>query len=189
MARRNGERPTDSDPDTGRLRELMRRAEAGDRTVLPEMRPLVDATPGLWDRAGHVAGFARRAWSDLIGTTNQFIVEGVERKAEEQRQELLGDAPTPLERLLVERVVLCSLQVHYLEAIYARQLGQSGGMSWAADLGHQRRQDRAHRRYLSAIRTLAQVRRLLLPAVQINVAERQIISQGGPAVAASETDG
>ena len=35
-------------------------------------------------------------------------------------------------------------------------------------------QDRAHRRYLSAIRTLAQVRRLLTPAVQINVGENQV---------------
>jgi hypothetical protein len=164
----------------------MRRAEEGDRTVLAELRPLVDATPGLWDRAGDVAGFARRAWTDLVGTTNQFIVEAVEHKAEELRQELLGDAPTPLERLLVERVVLCWIQVHYLEAIYARQLGQSGGMSWAADAGHQRRQDRANRRYLSAIKTLAQVRRLLVPAVQINVAERQIISQGAPSITTQE---
>ena len=189
MARGARERPADPGPDTGRLKELLHRAEEGDRTALAELRPLVDARPGLWDRAGDVAGFARRAWADLIGTTNQFVVEAVEHEAEELRQHLLGDAPTPLERLLVERVVLCWIQVHYLEAIYARQLGQSGGISRAADLGHQRRQDRAHRRYLSAIRTLAQVRRLLVPAVQVNIAKQQIISQGGTAVAAPETDG
>ena len=40
---------------------------------------------------------------------------------------------------------------------------------------HQRRLDRLHRRYLSSIRTLAQVRKLLNPAVtQINVAEQQV---------------
>ena len=38
----------------------------------------------------------------------------------------------------------------------------------------QRRQDRAHRRYLSAIRTLAQVRRLLLPPVQVNIGAQQV---------------
>ena len=38
----------------------------------------------------------------------------------------------------------------------------------------QKQQERAHRRYLSAIRTLAQVRRLLVPAMQVNIAERQL---------------
>ena len=34
--------------------------------------------------------------------------------------------------------------------------------------------DHAHRRYLSAIRTLAQVRKLLVPVVQVNIADRQV---------------
>ncbi|MGD9893490.1 MAG: hypothetical protein AB7R89_17845 [Dehalococcoidia bacterium] len=34
--------------------------------------------------------------------------------------------------------------------------------------------ERAQRRYLAAIRTLAQVRRLLVPNVQVNIAENQI---------------
>ena len=38
----------------------------------------------------------------------------------------------------------------------------------------QRCHDRAHRRYLHAIRTLAQVRRLLGPSVQVNIAEKQL---------------
>jgi hypothetical protein len=38
----------------------------------------------------------------------------------------------------------------------------------------QRRQDRAARRYLAAIKALAQVRRLLVPVVQVNIAERQV---------------
>ena len=35
----------------------------------------------------------------------------------------------------------------------------------------------AHRRYLSAIRSLAQVRRLLSPSIQVNIAEQQINQQ------------
>jgi hypothetical protein len=38
---------------------------------------------------------------------------------------------------------------------------------------YQRRLDRAQKRFLSAIRTLAQIRKLG-PAVQINVAEQQV---------------
>jgi hypothetical protein len=43
----------------------------------------------------------------------------------------------------------------------------------------QERQDRAHRRLLQAAKTLATVRRLLTPAVQINVGQNQIITQTG----------
>jgi hypothetical protein len=42
---------------------------------------------------------------------------------------------------------------------------------------YQKRLDRAHRRHLSAIRTLAQIRKLA-PAVQINIAEKQINTVG-----------
>lgn len=51
---------------------------------------------------------------------------------------------------------------------------------------YQGRQDRAHARFLKATRALATVRRLLVPAVQVNVAEKQIITQqaGVPSAAA-----
>jgi hypothetical protein len=39
---------------------------------------------------------------------------------------------------------------------------------------YQRHQDRAHKRYLSAVRALAQVRRLLTPAVQVNIGGQQV---------------
>jgi len=68
--------------------------------------------------------------------------------------------------------VACWLQVQFADsrAAYFEQHGGTlaQGQYW------QRMQDRAHRRYLTAIRTLAQVRRLLTPAVQINVAENQV---------------
>jgi hypothetical protein len=38
----------------------------------------------------------------------------------------------------------------------------------------QKRIDAAHRRYLSAIKTLATVRKLALPALQVNIARRQV---------------
>jgi hypothetical protein len=42
---------------------------------------------------------------------------------------------------------------------------------------HQRRLDRLHRRYLSSIKTLTQMRKLG-PAVQINIGEKQINTAG-----------
>jgi hypothetical protein len=85
-------------------------------------------------------------------------------------KEELGGA-TPLERLLVERVVACWLHVYYIDALYANRLNE---ITWAESDYFQRRQERAHRQYLLAIRTLATVRRLLVPAVQVNIGAQQL---------------
>ena len=91
---------------------------------------------------------------------------------EAMRSEVAGRDPSPLERLLAERVVACWLQLQHAEAIHVNGLGE---LTMSESEYHQRRLDRLHRRYLSAIRTLAQVRKLLRPAVtQINVAEQQV---------------
>jgi hypothetical protein len=50
-------------------------------------------------------------------------------------------------------------------------------MTLAQSEHSQRRIDRAHRRYLSTLKTLASVRRLALPALQINLVHRQQIAQ------------
>ena len=92
------------------------------------------------------------------------------------RAELGGPQPSPLERLLVERIVACWLQVLIGEDSYARQL-RRGDLSWATDSYHQRRLDQAQRRYLTAIKALAQVRRLLTPTV-VNIAAQQQVNLG-----------
>jgi len=87
----------------------------------------------------------------------------------ELKQELSGPAPTPLERLLIERILTCWLEVNWYDS-------RAAGFSGSVQLGnyYQKRQDRAHRRYLSAVKALAQVRRLELPAIQVNIGQHQV---------------
>ncbi len=54
---------------------------------------------------------------------------------------------------------------------YAQNLGK---LTMEQGEYHQRTIDRAQKRYLAAIKALAQVRRLLTPAVQVNIADQQI---------------
>src|SRR5262249_27073610 len=114
--------------------------------------------------------------------------------------ELAGPAPTPLERLLVERIAACWLHLHHLELIYASK------ESMALELGiyFQRSLTAAQKRYLSAIKTLATVRRLALPVLigQVNIAGKQVnkaamsapegerpgTSPGGPPVSGNERE-
>jgi len=86
------------------------------------------------------------------------------------RDELAGPNPSPLERMLAERVVLCFYQVEILSAHLMEMQRES--ISGAEPLSRQL--DGAHRRHLSAVRTLAEVRRLQLPSVQVNIGEKQV---------------
>ena len=73
----------------------------------------------------------------------------------------------------MERVVACWHQLQDAEIIYQQNRKE---LTIQQSEYHQRRLDRLHRRYLSAIRTLAQMRKLLKPTTvaQINIAEQQI---------------
>jgi hypothetical protein len=76
----------------------------------------------------------------------------------------------------LERVIACGLQVTHSERLIEHNRGKGIGLDQAAWL--HKKADVANRRYLSAIKALAQVRRLQVPlSVQVNVA-----AQGGQQV-------
>ena len=89
---------------------------------------------------------------------------------ESVRAELAGPDPTPMERLLAERAALCWMLVNWHES----SVLNCDRMSIAQANHHQLRIGRAHSRFLSAVRTLAQVRKLALPALQLNIARNQV---------------
>jgi hypothetical protein len=158
------------------LRALVDRAQAGDASTLPALRDLL-RDPGMVDSLG--GDLARQAEQSLIKAAagkNLLFREALARKLELLRAELGGTQPSPLEALLVGRVVASWLQVQIADAQYA----QADNLTVAQGDYYQRRQDRAHRRFLSAVRTLALVRRLALPVLlqQINVAARQQVNVG-----------
>src|SRR5436305_237315 len=82
---------------------------------------------------------------------------------------LAGPARAPLERLLAERVALCWLRLHHAEMWAARD--EARGVAVRLAEFHDKHLTHAHRRFLSAVKTLATVRRLALPVLvaQISV--------------------
>ena len=156
--------------DPKAVKALVKRAEQGDRKAFAELRPLLDAAPKLL-APYDLPAITRRAWINRLSGDDLLMQDAVERQAQQLRSELAGPAPTPREALLVDRVVVCWLQVQYADTIYAQNLKDA---SIKVLEYQQRRCEVAQRRYLAAIRTLAQVRRLLTPAVQVNIAENQV---------------
>ena len=155
----------------GLTNELLARAEQGDERALATVRAIFDASPACWDRAGNVATMAEEVLVRLVAGDGALSHEAIHRKLAALKANLAGPTACPLERLLSERVVLCWLQVHQADERAARRASQHEVAGGDYD---QRRQDRAHKRYLSALHALAQFRRLQIPAVQVNIGAQQV---------------
>jgi hypothetical protein len=178
----NATKPADgTDPDDSQaLIELVDRAQKGDATALPDLRQWLQNPEVVDVLGGDLARQAEHSLLDRATGKDLSFREAVLRKLETMRAELAGPAPSPLERLLAERVVTCWLQVHDADIRLAQNETK---LSLAQAEYHQSRCDRAHRRYLSAIKTLATVRKLALPVLQVNIARKQV-NVAGPCLPA-----
>lgn len=156
-------------PAAVRIRALTKKANNGDEKALAELRGLLGAAE--WDSLVKQFGdMAKNAEKELLAKftgKNALLVECIRRRLESMRAELSGPSPTPIERLLVQRVVASWLQVYHADCMIAMNLEKSLGT--CEQLA--RLQDRAHKRFLSTVKTLATIRRLALPIkVDVNVA-------------------
>ncbi len=149
-------------------------ASKGDRSVLEVLRKAIcDTDNGLWTEIGNLTLWVQNELIDMMFAKEELLArEAVKAKLAELVSELAGPSPSPLERLLVERIATCWLDVQEADRRYLKAAKGQG--SFALGEYYQRRQDRAHKRLLTAIKTLAQVRKLGGAVVQVNVAEQQI---------------
>jgi hypothetical protein len=161
------------------LRELLQRAREGDYTVLPELKEALDADPTIWQTYGDLAFQARTAWLGLLAGKDLLLYQSVERKLDDQRAELAGPHPSPLEKLLVERVAACWLQTMYADALYAQARGPGATPGVLREL--MKRQESSQRRYLAAIKQLALVRKLLRPSLSPVDLAMSSVGEGQPA--------
>ena len=150
--------------------DLAHRAQHGDETAVTALREVLKNPAYVDALGGNLAEQTQLALIDKYSGTNLLVKESLRRKLELMRAELAGPAPSALERLMADRIAACWLHLHHLEAIYI------GKDSMALELAtfYQRSISAAQKRYLSAIRALAQIRKLALPVLQVNIAKKQV---------------
>jgi hypothetical protein len=85
-----------------------------------------------------------------------------------------GPHPSPIEQALAETATLGWFALRLYEGNYVSASRSEDGLTLKQADFHLRRIDRAHRRFLSSLKTLATIRRLAIPALQINVASQQV---------------
>ena len=156
--------------------DLVRRAEKGNAGAMNRLLEM-----GQEFEAGALDSFLK-SWGDLGERTETALIkaimgdhlvarEGLRRNIADMRVELCGPNPSPFERLLVDRIICCWIQLQHVTCIFAWNMRDTTG-EW--EKVSQRRQDHAQRCFLKAVKTLAEVRRLLGPNIQVNIAEKQV---------------
>lgn len=137
--------------------ELVKRANAGDDDALALMRQTLDSNPEIWQSVGDLAKHAQQAMLKLIAGDNKLVSESLLRKADEMKTDLSGSSPSKLEKLAVERIVACWLEMEYLATVYPIAQGET--------LGHAtfvlKQKESSERRFNAAVKSLTTLRALL----------------------------
>jgi hypothetical protein len=141
---------------TTRLKELVARANTGDRESLEALRLFLDDHPEIQETVGDLTRTAEASWLDLLVSDDTLGRESVRRQLEKLKSDLAGTHAAGLEKLLVDEIGVCFLANRHAEIMAA---GPAGG-SLAQAAFRLRRADSAQRRFLSSIKTLATLRAL-----------------------------
>jgi hypothetical protein len=135
------------------------------------LRVFLRQHPELW---AFVGDLAEQAILRLIDTmvVRTALKESLKIGYKEMQIEL-GMATSPaLERLLIQQVVMAWLRLAYIENQYTAVTGPE---QLIRRVDHwERRLNAAQRRFLRATSTLARIRKMNLPPIQVNIGQNQI---------------
>lgn len=159
------------------LSALFDRAQSGDDDAIERVKPeLEKMLPGLVKSIGLDKAVLNTIIEKCVPESAKITRHLRKCEFDLLERQLAGDNPTPIEKLLAEQVALCWLALRYAEMTYESGTDTSiEHQKW-----RQSRVESASRRFLAATRTLAQVRRLQIPALlQVNVGEQQVNISAG----------
>jgi len=135
-------------------------------------RKLLDRHPGIAETMVNLTDQTFEAIFKPMAGESQGALELLKRVRRLKQTELGYDAASALEKLLIEAVVIAWVGYTDTErrasSVWSDSHTLTSGEYW------NKRVSAAQRRYLRAIETLARVRRLGLPAVQINIGAQQV---------------
>lgn len=157
------------------LQELSDKAQDNDAARQELRRRLAQEAPEVVARCSDTARTYRRLLAKRSSGGSPLVQEAISERARRMALELASENPTPLEVLLSERVASLWVLVELQEALLAAWYYKAEATSPAFVLQMARLQESCNRRYLGAIKTLAQVQKLQGPSrVQVNIGGNQV---------------
>ena len=157
------------EPDLAFLFEAIAKADAGDAGALAVLRDVFRTVPTVADT---VSGLAYNAEAAILVNVPPGAQELFRQQAANLRRALREEGTrTALERMLIRRIALDYLASLQVDRARALAPGETRSLELSRFYEHQA--DRAHRRFLASVESMARVRKLITP-IQINIAEQQV---------------
>jgi hypothetical protein len=159
----------DKAPDATVLFETIAKADKGDTRALQQLRDVFREMP---DVVGQVSDLAANAEIAILVNVPPGAQELFRRQTRDLRRDLQAEGSgTALEKMLIRRISLDYLAS--LQADRTRALAPGETRSMELSRFYDQQADRAHRRFLASVESLARIRKLITP-IQINIAEQQV---------------
>lgn len=152
-----------------RLKEVSESTADGSSITMAEAIEIRGHLEHLPD-VGHIRMVTQETVKQVIRSTGdgKFYHEMEFASYNAMRRELGFDEATPFEKALISHVALCWLRLRQTERYYTT--GYNATFTTATGLFYEQRLSAAQRRYLRALTTLARIRKMQLPVLQVNVA-------------------
>ena len=132
--------------------------KAGQPGLVGNLRWFLEQAPDVFRTFGDLTAQTKTAWVKHLGRNDPVISASILMKANEDLEELLGESPTPTQRLLGERVIVAKMQLAYYEQLEATSVEDLVGSKlgeWVA-----RRIKSANHQFQQAVAQLQTVRRI-----------------------------
>jgi len=158
--------------------QVFRAAAANQEDSRFHLRELLANRSDLVEAIGTLASELEHRLIEHAAGPQILIQEGIRAELKLMRDSLLQPQDGTLEKLLIDQVVLCWLNLTTAERQRDQDSAEDTSVTWA-DFWD-RHVSRLRGDLLRATRALASVRRILVPALQVNIAQRQVNVSGQP---------
>ncbi len=161
-------------PGLAEFGELVRKTDKSNPKPkdVQALRRYLDQHREVWRVLGDVAEFAYNRLVDATVGDQAALCESLKAGRLAMREDLGYEQASALEGLLIDQVILCWLRVNYVEFSYTAMLNRDTPLS-VADYW-ERKLSATQKRYLRACETLARIRKLKLPTLQVNIGQKQL---------------
>ena len=147
-----------------RFSELVKAAKAGDRTVVPELRGILEVHPALREFEGNLSAITLNAWCHAMTGEDQYLNTCIAMDINRLRRELLsGGHGSAIESLVVEQVLMSYVQINNMDGKDATTAATNVQV---AEL-RMRRHEAASKRHLKSLELLSKLRTIPLPVVSV----------------------
>jgi hypothetical protein len=146
---------------------LLKHARLGVEAAVPALRVVLARRPQRFGDM-EIFTFAAKATANAAAHGDAFLTDVLLGEIRRTASEVAGPDPSPLERLLAERVALTWFDAHQADCKFLEARGGEGCSIAKADY-LTRQKDRATARFLAACKAMATVRRLALPVLQVHL--------------------